>query len=117
MSAVISDSPRIEVDVWWQMVIEAGNGDPLDARIQCPHCDHIATPRMFRDAGADPDRAFVSCIGRITGAVGRLGKPGQPCDWAAGGLFTCLGKGLVVVHPDGRESDVFPFASGEGGTP
>lgn len=112
---MVTDEPQVyTLEAWRDEVTRQGGGDMGDCRFRCPLCGHAASPRDFEAAGADPDRAARNCIGRVTGANGGLfvttTPMPQPCDWTAGGLFTNLGKGLVVKMPDGRLVDVFPFA-------
>ena len=104
------------LDAWRAEARRRGGGDLLDCPFICPLCGNVATPRQFKDAGAEGGRAARECLGRATGAPGglRSGTPrSQPCDWAAFGLFGTLGKGVTVVYPDGREVEAFAFAPTE----
>jgi hypothetical protein len=76
----------------------------------CPKCGRVSTGKEFKDAGAEPSDMYQTCIGRHKGKL----APGG-CDWAAFGLFGTLGKGDVVVLPDGKEKDVFAFAENNEG--
>jgi hypothetical protein len=102
---------------WRAEGVRRGGGDLLDARFRCPLCQHVASPRDFQAAGADPNRAAMECIGRVIGARGGMRverRPGQampqPCDWAAFGLFGTLNKGVEVEMESGNVVWAFAFA-------
>lgn len=75
----------------------------------CPRCGNIQSPKDFVDAGINEEDAATNSY---QGCIGRSVKD-QGCDWAAYGLFGTLGKGRIVIAPDGREVEVFDFASPE----
>lgn len=116
---------RMTHDEWLAEAVRRFGPDPMGWRFECPFCGLVSTPGDFLEAGVkkeDAHRASIECIGRVVGAKGRMsekgettpdGKPAQPCDWAAFGLFGNLGKGPVVVRTEGdveRETQAFPFA-------
>jgi hypothetical protein len=113
----VSPTAPMTIEEWRQRVTDSGDGNPLDARIKCPLCHNVATPRQFKDAGADPEKAFVSCIGRVIGAKGSLHSKRrpvpQPCDWTAGGLFGTLNGGIQLLKEDGPTVWVFDFAESD----
>jgi hypothetical protein len=82
----------------------------------CPICGQVQTPedfRQYKDRGATPARAYRECIGRYREscrkAIANGEWEGQPCDYAAYGLFKL---GAVVV--EGISYPVFDFdRSGE----
>lgn len=89
----------------------------LDWRFVCPFCGNVASGRDWKDAGGDPQRSYVECIGRLIGAKGGLNRDReQPCDWAAFGLLGTLHGGARVKHQSG-EMLVFDFAPQEEGPP
>lgn len=105
------------LEEWQAEAARRGQGNILDCPFTCPLCGNVATPRQFQEAGSEPAYAAQMCIGRVTGAKGglrvkkrRRDPMPQPCDWISGGLFTTLGKGVVVITPEGKEVDAFPFA-------
>lgn len=69
----------------------------------CPRCGNVQGTADFIALGADPSRVSQECVGRITG-------PRSGCNWASFGLLGTLGKGAVVVMPNGDEQEVFAFA-------
>lgn len=75
-------------------------------KFQCPQCGNVQSPKNFVDAGIEPAQApnfsYQGCIGRVDTSKG--------CNWAAYGLFGTLGKGRLIVAPDGKEVEVFDFA-------
>lgn len=117
---------RIPHDEWLVMALDRFGKDPMEWRFVCPFCGNVASPRDFEQAGVaatDAHRASVECIGRVVGARGGMragaetlpdGKPAQPCDWVAWGLFGNLGKGPIVVRVvDGEEHETQAFAFAE----
>lgn len=80
----------------------------------CPACGRVSTIRDHINAGGEPGDAPQQCIGRVNGKGDRNGKDqGFGCNWAAYGLLGTLGKGRIVVFPDGDETEVFDFATQE----
>jgi hypothetical protein len=113
----MTDVPTYTLEEWRAEATRRGGGELLDCRMLCPLCGNVATPRQFKDAGADPERAAQECIGRVVGARGGLyvrttkRRPmPRPCDWAAFGLFGTLNGGVFVITPDGKQINVFSFA-------
>jgi hypothetical protein len=81
-------------------------------KFKCPACSHISSVQDFIDAGADWNKAYQECIGRINGKGedGFKGKDkGFGCNWAAYGLFGTLNSGKTVIHK-GKNINVFDFA-------
>ncbi len=78
----------------------------------CPACGKISTLQEFKDAGATPDDAYQTCIGRHTGkgAPDKNSKDG--CNWCAYGLFGTLDRGDTVITDSGKEVAVFRMAEG-----
>lgn len=84
-----------------------------DWKFKCPSCGHIASGKDFKDAGADANDMYQTCIGRHNGkgAYSKKAKDkGNGCNWAAFGLFKTIGKGRIVISEDGTEVEVFDFA-------
>jgi hypothetical protein len=115
------DTQEYTLSEWRAEATRRGNGSMLDCPMRCPLCKNVATPRMFKEAGGDPERAAQECIGRLVGAQGGLHvrkKPmPQPCDWAAFGLFGSLNEGHFVVTEDGKRINVFSFADDDTARP
>lgn len=84
----------------WQRELRRRFGPYIeDYRFVCPKCGRVNTGREFCDAGAKPDDIAQCCIGRFV--------PDKGCNWAAFGLFGTLGRGDIVVMPDGKRRMVF----------
>lgn len=91
---------------WREEATKRFGKDANNWAFKCPHCGRINTVKEFTEAGADGSSSpYQECIGRY--------KKGYGCDWAAYGLFGNLGKGRVVVTPEGKEIEVFDFADKE----
>lgn len=114
---IVAEAPlpptRMTIAEWGVIADRLGGEGRRDTPFECPLCGNVATPRMWKDAGGDPNMAPQGCIGRLIGAKGSLNSPKrpvpQPCDWAAFGLFT-IGDTVTLVTEDGREIRVFPFS-------
>jgi hypothetical protein len=106
----------MKIDEWREEATRRGGGNMLDCPFVCPACGHTATPRQFKDLGAEPDRAAKECIGRVHNELGTEGitvhewGKGQPCNWAAFGLFGTLSGGQQVEFPGGKVVSAFSFA-------
>ncbi|NUT90802.1 MAG: hypothetical protein HOY78_02115 [Saccharothrix sp.] len=96
--------------------VELFGDDPRFFAFRCPNCGDVACAQDFIDAGADPDRVGVECIGRSLGAIGpksdrhdsgrSAAKRG--CDWAAYGLFP---GPWAVEYETGKFFRSFPLAT------
>lgn len=77
-----------------------------DWQFVCPSCGNVQSPQDFIESGCDVEEAYNSsyqeCIGRKV--------EGRGCTWAAYGLLGTIGKGRMVVTPDGQETEVFDFS-------
>ncbi|MUG45487.1 VVA0879 family protein [Paenibacillus woosongensis] len=75
----------------------------------CPKCGNVQSPKDFVDVGIDQEKAanmsYQGCIGRAV--------KDQGCNWAAYGFLGTMGKGRIIIAPDGREVEVFDFADPE----
>ena len=101
---------------WQEEAVRRFGKDPEDWKFICPACGRVNTGEEFKEAGAEPDDMYCNCIGRFNGHMVPASKSkGHGCDWAAYGLFGTMGKGVIVVKPDGKEFEVFDFAPAEGG--
>jgi hypothetical protein len=108
--------PTVRIKEWRRQVMERSADSPLDARIQCPLWGNVSTPRESHEAGANPERAFMNCIGRVIGAreglnTGKEKVTQHPCDWAAGGYFGTFHNGLQLLKEDGSPTWVFDSAT------
>lgn len=102
------------LEQWQQEGTRRFGEDKMNWKFVCPACGRITSVKEMVEAGAEPDDAVQKCMGRINGKGGPWGKDtGDGCNWAAYGLFKCMGKGAVVLK-EGREVDVFQFAPMEG---
>lgn len=100
----MTETPRIQL-ADFQSAAEA-----VGYRFQCPMCGNVASADDFKRAGANSERVAQECIGRTMKPMPKPQKGKTPCDWAAFGLFRALGKGLIVVMPDGKEIHTFAIA-------
>jgi hypothetical protein len=85
---------------------------PENWRFVCPACGRESTGREFKEAGADAEVMYKTCIGRHNGKGGKpLKSKTTPdvCDWAAFGLLGTLCKGNIVILDSGKEVEVFAF--------
>ena len=90
----------------WQAELARRFGPYMeDYRFVYPHCGRINTERELRNAGAKMDDVAQCCVGRFVLGLG--------CDWAAWGLFGTLGRGDVVIMPDGKRRMVFAMGKGD----
>lgn len=95
----------------WQAEMVSKFPQKEDASFVCPACGRVSKVQDFIDAGGETDDAPQQCIGRVNGKGDKNGKDiGFGCNWAAYGLFGTLGKGRIVVFPDGHDCEVFNFA-------
>lgn len=84
-------------------------------KFKCPACGRVSSIQDFLDAGADANDAYQECIGRVNGKGNKDGKDeGFGCNWVAYGFFGTLGKGRTVINDNGKEIEVFEFATKEG---
>ncbi|MGT2969087.1 VVA0879 family protein [Streptococcus azizii] len=77
-------------------------GEDVEQHVfKCPKCGRENKVIEFKEYADSPDSAVTNCIGRYNKSIG--------CDWAAYGLFRTLGKGRVVIMPNGEKLEVFDF--------
>ncbi|BFH10676.1 hypothetical protein WJ0W_005786 [Paenibacillus melissococcoides] len=79
-------------------------------KFKCPSCGNVQCGHDFVDkcsvdASNGANMAYQECIGRHTKEAG--------CSWAAFGFLGTVGKGRLVITPNGDEVEVFDFADGE----
>lgn len=100
---------------WWAEGEKRFGADPMQWKVKCPMCGHVAKVIDFKEAGAEsPDCAFVECIGRYTGKGSPKEGDSSGCDWAAYGLFGIpRDDKYVVIFENGHEQECFPFADKE----
>ena len=85
----------------WQAEGKRRYGENIeDWKFKCPHCGNIASGKEFKDAGAEPNDMYQTCIGRHT--------KGKGCDWAAFGLFD-----ICKVHVKSGDKEIPVFEFGE----
>lgn len=104
---------EINVKDWLDKGVEKYGKDMSNWKFKCPACGHVSSGQDFINAGDIADSVYKICIGRVNGkGVDGLKEKdkGHGCNWAAGGLFKTLGKGVIVCTPEHTKIDVFPFA-------
>jgi hypothetical protein len=108
----------IPVAEWLAQACALFGADPKDWKFECPVGGNIQTLQDFKDAGAEPQRAYQECLGRVIPNPARnfASTPGgngknQPCDYAAFGLFQLSKAPKVIPEGGGRPVAVFPFAT------
>ena len=84
--------------------------DSMKWAFKCPACGKVSTVQEFKDAGATPNDAYQTCIGRHTGKGSPTKNSKEGCNWAAFGLFGTLSEGDTVVTEDGEEITAFSMA-------
>jgi hypothetical protein len=95
----------------WQAEMKSRFPSSDAAAFICPACGHVATVKDHKDAGGDENDAPQACIGRTNGKGTKNQKDeGYGCNWAAFGLLKTIGKGRIIVMPEGKEVHVFDFA-------
>lgn len=99
---------------WTKEAIERFGDDPLDWRFVCPSCEHVASVRDWKEAGAAEGEVAFSCVGRHAKNPSTMldkSKAG-PCNYAGGGLFKL--NPVRVVFEDGQCREAFEFAEKQG---
>lgn len=81
----------VTLDEWVKEGESLFGKDKLDWKFKCPACGHIQSMREFKNAGLDPELAYVNCASRH----GLGGK--KDCKWTIGG-FLIVGGRYVVDH-------------------
>jgi hypothetical protein len=87
---------------WKTEAIARFGSDTSNWRFKCPKCGNEQTPFDFAGITDGANKAYQQCIGRHVKSKG--------CDWSAFGFLGTLGKGRIVIAPDGNEVEVFDFA-------
>lgn len=109
--------PEFTLEAWRAEALKRfGSWDKVS--FVCPACGNVATPADFlavRGEKSDGERAAHECIGRLMAEAkgAKVGEWGgkKPCNWAAYGLFSTLGKGVLVRFPDSdKPVQAFAFA-------
>jgi hypothetical protein len=112
----MSERTKYTYDDWTAEATRRFGDNSENWKFVCPICQHVASVKDWRNAGAESATAF-SCIGRYTAAKreafaddgGR--SKSSPCNYAGGGLFKL--NPVVVTDPEGREHQMFAFADAE----
>ena len=84
--------------------------DMMKWAFKCPACGKISTMQEFKDAGAEPNDSYQTCIGRFTGKGSPTKDSKEGCNWAAFGLLGTLSGGDVIITEEGKEVPVFSMA-------
>lgn len=79
--------------------------EKLDWRFRCPACGHVQTIRQFKEAGLNPELAYLHCASRH-----HLGGKAN-CKWTIGGLLRVGGR--YVIDAKYRPHLIFEFADKE----
>lgn len=79
--------------------------EQLDWRFRCPACGHVQTMRQFKEAGLNPQLAYLNCASRHN-----LGGKAD-CKWTIGGLLRVGGR--YVIDAKFRPRLIFEFADKE----
>ncbi|MGP0583669.1 VVA0879 family protein [Paenibacillus timonensis] len=100
------------LDEWRAEARERFGDNGANWKFICPRCGNVQSPQDFIDTSCSSGEvtysAYQECIGR------KIEERG--CDWASFGLLGTMGKGRIVVTPDGQEVEVFDFAPVSEGT-
>nr|WP_217364866.1 VVA0879 family protein [Brevibacillus sp. HD1.4A] len=97
------------LEEWRNEAIERFGESAREWAFQCPKCGNVQTALDFVEKSVmglndAANAVYQECIGRHV--------EGDGCNWAAYGLFGTFGKGRIVIAPDdGREVEVFDFAT------
>ncbi|GAA1075700.1 MULTISPECIES: VVA0879 family protein [Bacillati] len=97
----------------WRVEARERFGDKgANWKFVCPSCGNVRSPQDFINAGCSEAEAsrlsYQGCIGRIAHAGMKV--EAKSCNWSAYGLLGTMGKGRIVITPDGQETEVFDFA-------
>lgn len=84
--------------------------DMMKWAFKCPACGKVSTMQEFKDAGAEPNDSYQTCIGRFTGKGSPTKDSKEGCNWAAFGLLGTLSGGDVIITEEGKEVPVFSMA-------
>ena len=84
--------------------------DMMKWAFKCPACGKVSTMQEFKDAGAEPNDSYQTCIGRFTGKGSPTKDSKEGCNWAAFGLLGTLSGGDVIITEAGKEVPVFSMA-------
>lgn len=96
------------LEEWRAEAVRRFGQDATEWVFVCPRCGYRQSPGDFSAVDADPQRAYVECIGRVGLQI--VGSK-QPCDWAAFGFLGTMGKGRLVQAPgEEHPTEVFDFA-------
>lgn len=87
----------------WKFIGHVKYGDDLlDWKFKCPACGNVQTMRQFKEAGVDPNLAYLNCASRHN-----LGGK-KECKWTIGGLLKV--GGIYVIDEDFVPKLIFDFA-------
>ena len=73
----------------------------------CPACQHVQTGKDFADKLDIELKEAANLV--LQNCIGRHVKD-EGCDWASYGFLGTLGKGRIIVEPNGEETEIFDFA-------
>lgn len=91
--ALDGKSRVIKLSDWLEELKARFGENPDNWKFVCPSCGHVQSVGDFKEAGADPQRAYINCIGRVTGSNDPSGKDG--CNYTVNGLIS-LNKTTVI---------------------
>lgn len=100
---------------WLAKGVELFGEDKMTWKFRCPICGYVACGydyKALKDNGANGGHVGYSCIGRFVRNLPKREANGPgPCDYAGGGLIQL--NPVTVIYKDGRQVDVFEFATEE----
>lgn len=97
-------------DEWLAELKRRFGDDPMKWAFKCPACGKVSTIQEFKDAGAELNDAYQTCVGRYTGKGSPTKNSKGGCNWAAFGLLGTLDGGDTVDTGEGKEIPVFSMA-------
>lgn len=106
--------PRVPLADWLDEARRRYGDKASEWKFVCPICGNVQSCADLKAAGADPEAAYRSCLGRFVQpsrkAIGENAPdaPEQPCNYTINGLFSL--PSVLVVDDEGKEHPVFAFA-------
>ena len=104
---------RYTYEEWADEASRLFGPNPMGWKFECPSCGHVASIQDYKNAGAPPDAAAFSCVGRWSGHMDHdaFQEDGGPCNYAGGGLIQI--NPVIITFENGVERRAFDFAKEE----